>query len=736
MVEPVYFSQLLDLHARRNRENREASDLTHSEGGGIMSTNIFMKFGLLTALSCLSIDMSSLALADEEAVLLDEIVVTAQKRGEQSLQDVPISISVLGGNHLDAGRFQGVVEALGEVAGVSQFTPGFGGGSNVNIRGVAASSAVLSGGSTVGYYLDDAPFGFVTHAISPDASAYDIERVEVLRGPQGTLYGASALNGVVRVLTNGANLDEYEFKARTSISNTENGGENFRGDLAFNVPLVDGKLALRGVVGYNDLSGWIDKSNAKDFNDAELQNYRLKINARPSDSLFVELSLWNSHSKFGGPSVEADSGINTSVGVEPIETEYDVYGLKIAYDFSSFTVSSSTSYLEYNNSSTLDLLGNGALDLDTIFSAETFSQEIHLFSTNSGSWQWSVGGLYRDAEDDLVQALPIFAVPVDFANESKSYAVFGELNWSFLDGKIDLTGGLRYFEDEVSQRENQRFFDDGQPLFNATSKFDSLTPRAVLTWHASDGTTAYASYSQGFRSGFSQNVLVDSVAPGFPPVMEDTLINYELGAKGSLSNDRINYNVALYYIDWQDVQQIIAVAFQGVTVAAPVNGEAASGFGLDVGVNFLPTDNLQLGLTFSRNDLTMDSEVRSDGLVLFEKGERLNNSAEFTAGINGSYTFAVGNSGFEGRISGSASYVSELKSSTVSAGAFFSEETDDLTTARLSFSVVSPQKKWSTMVFVDNAFDESGATSVEPTVPDRLTRLRPRTVGIQVAYQY
>ena len=102
----------------------------------------------------------------------------------------------------------------------------------------------------VGYYLDSVPFSLVKSAIAPDFDAYDLQRVEVLRGPQGTLYGANSENGLVRVLTNDADLNNYEFKARSSVSSTDGGGGNYRGDMAVNVPLVDGKLAARLVLGY------------------------------------------------------------------------------------------------------------------------------------------------------------------------------------------------------------------------------------------------------------------------------------------------------------------------------------------------------------------------------------------------------------------------------------------------------------------------------------------------------
>src|ERR1700761_1185446 len=182
--------------------------------------------------------------AAAEAPAIDEIVVTAQKR-EQRIQDVPISLSVMGGAELDKSSIQSVSDALGLVPGVAVNVTGQGGETRLTVRGVTASGPLFAGPSPIGYYLDSVPFGLVRSAVEPDANTYDLNRIEVLRGPQGTLYGASALNGVVRVLTNDANLDRFELNARVIDSYTQNGGNNPRGDLAVNVPLIEGKLAVR-----------------------------------------------------------------------------------------------------------------------------------------------------------------------------------------------------------------------------------------------------------------------------------------------------------------------------------------------------------------------------------------------------------------------------------------------------------------------------------------------------------
>jgi len=163
--------------------------------------------------------------ATAEPAGLEEIVVTAQKR-EQRLQDVPISMSVTTGADLDKSSIQSVSDALGLIPGVAVNVNGQGGESKLTIRGVSAAGALFAGPSPIGYYLDSVPFGLVGSAVVPDSNSYDLDHIEVLRGPQGTLYGASALNGVVRVLTNDAQLNDFDFKARATSSTTSSGGGN------------------------------------------------------------------------------------------------------------------------------------------------------------------------------------------------------------------------------------------------------------------------------------------------------------------------------------------------------------------------------------------------------------------------------------------------------------------------------------------------------------------------------
>jgi len=686
---------------------------------------------LAVSASCLS----SVSMAQDQprdSRTLEEVLVTAQRR-EERLQEVPIAISVVGGPAMDKSTAEGVIEVLNQVPGVSSLPAVQGSGTQLTVRGVTAAGALFFGASPIGYYLDSIPFGFVKSAIAPDSSAYDLDRVEVLRGPQGTLYGASALNGVMRVLTKNADLDRFEFKARTSASSTEDGGENYRGDMALNVPLVDGKLAARAVLGYQDLSGWIDKPARKDFNDAEIRTARLKVDAQPVDALSLGLSAWLSRADYGGPSRGDDDRRNPYSDTEAIDTDYDAYSFTVGYDFGGFSINSATSQLDYTTGGYVDFAGT------LIFSgleSEVFAEELTLSSDEDGPWRWSIGGIYREVDDRTFQyftTAPGAAqiAPYEWLDSSHSSALFGEVTRVLADGKFEVTAGLRYFEDDLKSQEGPP---DAPPAQRVNPNFNATTPRLVLSWHPSDENTLYVSYGEGFRSGFDQFLLAKTLL-NFPPVKPDTLRNYEVGAKGNTAAGTVTYEAALYYIDWQDTQQSLAVVVEGVPRAANMNGGSASGMGVDLCVAVRPVDGLVLSANASWNDLTFDSDVFSGGVLLFAKGDRLNSSPEWTANVSANYGFPLGGGGYEGEFSVSAGYTSEQNYVTLLADRYITVG-DSMLIGRTSFAIHGPSH-WTASLFVDNFMDEDGSPlRAQFGLPEWSTRIRPRTAGLQLEFSF
>jgi iron complex outermembrane receptor protein len=694
---------------------------------------------LLSSLSAVAAAPSAADTAPEQATL-DEIVVTAQKRA-QRMQDVPISMSVMAGTELDKSSIQSVSDALSLVPGVATNVNGQGGQTRLTVRGVTAGGSLFAGSSPIGYYLDSVPFGLVRSAVEPDANTYDLNRIEVLRGPQGTLYGASALNGVVRVLTNDADLNEFDFKARGGSSTTDSGGGNWRGDMAVNMPIVEGKLAARLVVGQEHDSGWINSAIKNNTNDSDLKNIRLKVTAQPIDDLTIKLSGLHEEANFGAPPV-ATKDFSASTKDQPIASRYSAYDMKVDYQAPWFSVSSASSYFTYLNDGSLDVApGVSTPPLTTRLSSRVFAEEINLNSKLDGPWRWSAGAFYRSARDNTYQTLGnLIPAPVSAADTSRSWAVFGELGRRFLDNQLELALGARYFHDDVGLEQLILFGEPpGTPLLRTSTPFKATTPRAVLTWFPNHDFTAYASYSEGFRSGFPQSELVQLVAPNFAPVKPDKLHNYEIGGKGNLFGNRLSFDAAIYYMKWNDIQQTLGIPVPGSTayIVANVNGKSASGIGVDFAVTARPVDGLSLGFNFSWNGLSEDSAVLSGGELLFPAGSRIDDSPAYTIGANAQYSFPFGSTGWTGQLEALARYTSLQTTTSVSSGSGLPPrvvESDTITTGRTSFAVSAPSH-WRVMLYCDNVTNNRGVPLASNT-PYTSVSMQPRTTGVQVDYRY
>lgn len=686
--------------------------------------------------------MVGMAFADQDGAAgdaglqpLQEIVVTAEKRSER-LQNVPISISVLRGRELDKSTVQGVSEALNTVPGVVTTETYLGGGTNIAIRGVTTGFPLYAGQSTVAYYLDGMPFGLVKSAIAPDADVYDLKRIEVLRGPQGTLYGASALNGVVRILTEDPDPTAFDFKARALGSETENSDGNYRGDATVNVPIVRDNLAARATVGYLHNGGWIDQPDKKDANYTDIGNYRLKLEERPMDRLSIELEGWVSRMNSGAPDLGYAWDKSHTLLDEPTSTDYDLYGMKVQYTGQKFTLSSNTSYLTFSNDGTLGLDVPGFGIPDSVFfarsSSDVTSEEINLQSSQPGAWRWSLGGMYRKGTEGRFQSFTVLQIPtLSYLDNSKSYAVYGELTRLFLSNQLAFTVGLRHFHDDISQRDQLA---PGTPYLPASSTAQANTPRVLASWRITPRLMVYGSFSEGFRSGFPQDATVLEAYPAFPSVKPDTLKNYEIGTKGTAADGRLAFDASIYHMDWSSIQLELAVPVHGVPYTSVVNGAHAVGDGVDLSLTLKPTANITISPYVSWNDLAMSSDVLSAGQVLYGKGDRPSGSLKTSAGLSVDYVFAIGTGGMTGTFSASGNYASPQSYRFLSGSGVIVQTGNSIVTSRASLAIGS--EHWTYTLYGDNLNNEHGTVAMvfSGVVPDWASRVRPLTVGLEVEY--
>jgi outer membrane receptor protein involved in Fe transport len=674
--------------------------------------------------------------ANEES---SEIVVTAQRR-EERLLDTPISIQVLNGEQLDRDNVRSVGEAVSRVGGVSvsEVQPGK---TSIYIRGVVPGI----GSPTAAFYQDEVPFSFVRYSFLPDAGAYDLARVEVLRGPQGTLYGANSLSGAVRVLSNDPDTSGIDFKGRIRGSRTEGGGDNLAGDAMANLVLVQDKLAVRMVGGYSDSTGFISSrvDGKQNINDGETENYRAKILWKPTANLTIIPGYIRSVIRNDNTQEALDDLSSPFASSLPDRRELDVASLTIKYDWPTLSLLSATGHIDYEAvGNREEMLGGDFrlpyLEADTL---SAFSQEVRLVSALNGPWQWSSGVFYQKLEQATRQEIDLPGILVGTFRQntaSKSYAIFGEITRSFADNRLEVIGGLRYFHDRQKLEDLEDFDPNAILLPDQKATFKRTTGRLVLNYKPSRNSLYYASISTGFRSGAIQSPAVVRIDPTFAPVKPDSLISYELGSKGSLHNRLLNYDVAVYYTDWKDIQQSLTLPNQ---FTARVNSGRAKGIGVDAGISLDVTPNLSLYSSIGWNKLKISEAVfifstaAQQNLLLFPKGSRVNDSPEWTVNLGGNYRVASPLRGVHFAASADYSFGSSRQRRFLTGSAISVSESDPIDVLRARIGLEG--KRWTLDVFGDNLLNEKGAvTPRSDTFGNTATRLRPRTIGLQLTAKY
>lgn len=602
------------------------------------------------SLAIVSLLASGQAIAQSAEVgMLEEVVVTAQRR-EERLQDVPAAITSLSGENLNRRNLQGNADLVARVPSLSLDVQGPG-ESTLSIRGVGTAYGLAP---AVSYYLNETPLDVRTDGGTgvPDIDFFDVDRVEVLRGPQGTLYGSSSMGGALRVLTAQPDPTGFEAKAETGVSTMEGGGTGYMGKAAVNVPLSD-NAAIRFVGAYEHIPGYVDRAvpgdwfeanpdlpiSGREINDADLLSGRILGLVQINDKVKITPSLWYSEIDAGGASEYFTNQPKfTTVGTYPSPLNSTVVNgnVLVEADLGFATLISSSSVLtrDVENDRDLSLLmvnlaplfGLPVVDYPTLdrFTSdnEGLIQEFRLTSPGDQRLTWVAGAYFSRFEQNSEELLDSveFAAAIGQGDDTSLYtfnqdvidrqgAVFVDLTYAATP-KLDLTVGARYYELRSSLENVQTgvLAAPNQPLVRADAS--GTSPRAVVAYRPTDDFMMYATAARGYRPG-GPNVglpdgigcqLVDAYQPLYDP---DSVWNYELGAKAEFMQRRLSVNVALYHIDWKDVQQAVADPGCGYIIVANV-GEAQSR-GAELEILMRPIDNLTLSATASYTDAEFTS---------------------------------------------------------------------------------------------------------------------------------
>ncbi len=719
-----------------------------------------------------------------EGVVLEEIVVTATRRVER-LQDVPISITAFTQAELTQKGIVGV-------EGIAKETPGvvMDNRSNNNLsvttRGISVNGYDAGLQSTTTIYLNDLPLTTIGNSVTLDPTLFDVERVEFLRGPQGTLFGSGSLSGALRILTKSPDLSKTDKALSVDGGYTPaSNGLRQRYNGMVNVPVVEDKLGLRVVGFYRHEDGYVENTGTgkKNANTLESVGGRAMLMWQPSDRLSVKLMALYEDSQPKDASL-----VTPSLGKRKRYTTMpDLYTSKtqqcnatLDYEFDWAHLTSSTSYGHQKGHFDVDLSGtfNLAIPYDLFNTGiwKTLVQETRLVSESGGRFEWTVGGYYLDRQQylDARQASrPNFLATrgitglrpdgTFFASETdaSSYelAGFGELTFHVTD-KLSATGGLRYGKYkttvDVLSGFNSAYFTYALggirgpltlvPTAPVTRDYPSTEKsswKASLSYEPSRNMTLYTTVSTGYRTPVF-NVRAGSVSTLNPSDLvipggasSDDLTNYEAGIKGTWLDGKLTANLAAYYIDWSNLQVQANRVSDSVQFATNI-GQAVSK-GLEAEVTLRPARGLTLGLNAALNNAKVTKlstqEAQISGAV---DGSRLA-SPHLQGSFFGTYSFTVLNdkpafTSFQIQHVGSfpVGFPNTPGRPTVPRPTYAS--TDAYTLLNLQTGVTFDDL--TVTLYGENLTDRNAVTYVHPEafVYSRHAVTRPLTVGIRLGY--
>jgi iron complex outermembrane receptor protein len=575
-----------------------------------------------------------LAQSDEEEKFdvgaIEEIIVTAQRR-EQAIQDVPMAISAFTGQELAELQADNLDSLQGAVPNLN-LVQGRGSNSSVNafIRGVGQPDALQTFDPAVGIYLDDVYMSRIQGALF---KLYDIERIEVLRGPQGTLYGKNTPGGAIRLITRTPG-QEFEAQAGLLLGNYS----RVSAKAYLSGPLSD-NFAMGFSVLYDARDGFVtDPSDGREYNDEDTLVARLKGNWDVSDNVNITFSADYTKEDVAltlGRAEDALISVDFAAGVvlrQPAPTgdwnflsrtsmsdtpgqEVDHYGgnATLKWDINSdVSLKSITAYRKLETASYIDIdatefeIGDVFVGLDQ----NQFSQEFQLLGSNGSNLNWVAGLYYLKEEvpsDQIAFAddfLLFAGAPISFLRTinddltTKSYAAFGQIDWAFAD-RWNFGFGLRYTKEEKDYFRTTSTFSD-LPLLNADPAFaftdsddwSDWTPTFTLDYAMNDNVRWYGRLAKGFKSGgFNGRANSADDVSTFDP---ETVWTGEIGAKTTMAGGTFRANYALFYSQYDDFQARVSVA-DGIDFRFPVLNAAELDIkGAEVEMTWLPIDPLQL----------------------------------------------------------------------------------------------------------------------------------------------
>ncbi len=684
----------------------------------------------------------------EDDFVIEEVVVTAQQR-EQNLQEVPISIAAFTSDTIDKFMFSDVGDYLIRTPNASFSTDGSKSRRRLSIRGVTDFLAINNTlkSSTFGFYMD----GFSIAGSTANPPIMDIERIEILRGPQATYFGRNALGGGINITSN---KPGNEFGGSVVLDYSR--FNTIDAQAIVNIPLIQDVLAIRVNAKYVESDGNIKNINETGGgNDSEYKYGKASLRWTPTEQLTFDLTISSASEKVGMregvptgvfstfaggtlyagefPDRDGDGRSDPDidgVGFYPdnrnrvnfntpqkVGTDFDYIVAQLNYDFTNLLFTSITGYIDSDFFLNGDIDG-GSRDYFNEYrniERESFSQEFRLQNTNDSPLQWNVGVIYSKDDGAIwnrtyIGAEERFGLPDGFLIDgqddtagNESWAVFGEVFYDVTD-QLTVSAGGRYSEETINA--NIQGFSGGfVQVLTSEDTFTNFSPRVTALYDLNEDINFYGTVSQGFKSGGVQI----SPFPSGDSYDAETLWNYEVGMKGDFLDNRLRLNASLFYMDWTDLQtdfQQAGVTEDGefILFSGTDNAESATSKGAELSLTGLISRNFVVNFDIGYLNAKFDKFTTFiDGENRVLDGSKIPLAPKWTLSADAEYSFDI-NADYSAYIRGEWSFRDSTK--TLIAGLIqegFPWEVPSYDFFNLRFGL--EHQKYAIVAYVENIFD-------------------------------
>jgi iron complex outermembrane receptor protein len=688
---------------------------------------------------------------DGGAVELDRVVITANKRAEKQ-REVAGTVSVLDGGDLERRGARDQESSLKLTPGV-QFNKGDIASNTITIRGIGTSTTNEGSGAQqgpTGSYLEDVPLAeFGGKGTVLDPLVWDMDRIEVLRGPQGVLFGSGSLGGAVRYLFNKPDLRQFEASVKGEYAKASGGDGKFSMYGMLNAPLSRDTAALRVVAFDRRDPGYIDNlgTGTKDANDLHQTGGRLLFTLRPLRDLTAT---------FVASTQKTEQGDTFSVSPDPTRLEHtapnnstrssqsDFYSLTVDWNLGSHTLTSITGHWKNKNSALIDdteLFASVGLPLPQVYrpssgSSQASSQELRIASNPGGALSYVAGVFYQTQKGDgvakQIDPSAAFGITdlVDLASSAKGTetALFADTEYNFGNGWSAGLGG-RHYRTTTETSQTGTVFGAPANVSTPEGSDSGFTPKATVKYRFGGDNLWYALASKGYRYGG-----VNGTAP-FKAYKSDSLWNYETGVRLS-PMPGLQVDVTAFMLDWKNAQFTYFVLNGPLPESGIDNVGKARSTGLELALRYKVNTMVDLAASFAYIDAKtrVDVQVPSGATaVTAPAGSRLPGTAKTQGALQANLRFA-GPLGTSGSANATFTHVGER---VMFLGG--NKPADAFNTLDLGVSLA--RENWTVAAGLANATNEKGVLSITgaPAGVGSFAQYflqRPRTLTVSLRYDY